>query len=88
MTRSPFDREPTPSQKPMSDVTIVGVVEAGVEHVCLMLRTADELYQLVSTADPLIKPGVRLRVNGRPNPNLITTCQQGTPFQVVEVHPA
>jgi len=58
---------------------------AGVEHGCTMLRTADELYQLVGSADPLIKTGARLTVRGRPNPNLITTCQQGIPLQVVAV---
>jgi hypothetical protein len=46
------------------------------------------LYQLVGSADAVIKPGARLTVRGRPNLNLVTTCQQGTPFQVVEVHAA
>jgi hypothetical protein len=63
-------------------------VEAGVEHGCTVLRTGDEVYQLVGSADPMIKPGARLAVRGRPNPNLITTCQQGTPFQVIEVRAA
>ncbi|HEY3009276.1 MAG TPA: hypothetical protein VGJ63_14585 [Micromonosporaceae bacterium] len=53
-----------------------------------MLRTAGPLYQLVGSADARIRPGARLAVRGRPNPNLITTCQQGIPFQVVEVHAA
>jgi hypothetical protein len=59
-----------------------------VEHGCMMLRTAHELYQLVGSADTAIRPGARVAVRGRPNPNLITTCQQGTPFQVVQVDSA
>ena len=88
MTESPLPRKSNPAPKPTSQTTVVGVVEEGVEHGCIMLRTTGELYQLVGSADPMIQPGARLRVTGRPNPNLITTCQQGTPFQVVEVHPA
>jgi hypothetical protein len=76
------------SPKPQTEITVVGVVEAGVEHGCTMLRTAGPLYQLVGSADARIRPGARLAVRGRPNPNLITTCQQGIPFQVVEVHAA
>jgi len=82
MPSTPFSQKPTPQ----TEITVVGVVEAGVEHGCTMLRTADELYQLVGGADPMIKPGVRLTVRGRPNPNLVTTCQQGIPLQVVAVH--
>jgi len=82
MPSTPFSQKPTPQ----TEITVVGVVEAGVEHGCTMLRTADELYQLVGSADPMIKPGARLTVRGWPNPNLITTCQQGIPLQVVAVH--
>jgi len=81
MPSTPFSQKPAPQ----TEITVVGVVEAGVEHGCTMLRTADELYQLVGSADPLIKTGARLTVRGRPNPNLITTCQQGIPLQVVAV---
>jgi hypothetical protein len=88
VTDSPLPRKPTPTPKPTDETTIIGVVEEGVEHGCIMLRTTGELYQLVGTANPIIKPGARLRVTGRPNPTLITTCQQGTPFQVVDVRPA
>ena len=82
MPSSPFSQKPAPQ----AEITVVGVVEAGVEHGCTMLRTADELYQLVGSDDPTIRLGVRLTVRGRPNPNLITTCQQGIPLQVVAVH--
>lgn len=76
-----------PATPPSRDaIVIVGVVEAGVEHGCTMLRTDTVLYQLVGSADPLIRPGARLSVRGSPKPDLVTTCQQGVPFQVVEVH--
>jgi hypothetical protein len=88
MPSAPFSPKPTFSPKPQAEITVVGVVEAGVEHGCTMLRTADELYQLVGSADAVIQPGARLTVRGRPNPNLITTCQQGIPLQVLEVHTA
>ena len=46
------------------------------------------MWQLVGSADPLIQPGARLSVTGRPNPDLVTTCQQGTPLQVIAVRTA
>jgi hypothetical protein len=70
------------------ETTVVGVVEEGVEHGCMILRAGDQMYQLVGSADPQIKPGARLSVRGKLNSNLVTTCQQGTPFQVVAVQPA
>ena len=73
------------SPSPLDPVEIVGVVEEGVENGCTMLRTGDELYQLVGSADPLIRPGASLTVRGQPRPELMTTCQQGVPFQVIEV---
>ena len=89
MPSSPFSPKPTPSTKAtQGETSITGVVEEGVERGCIVLRAGDQVYQLIGSADPRITPGARLRVRGRPNPNLMTTCQQGTPFQVVEVQPA
>ena len=82
---------PLPPKSPgnaQGEITVVGVVEDGVERGCKILRAGDQMYQLVGSADPLITAGARLSVRGRPNPNLVTTCQQGTPFQVVQVQPA
>ena len=90
MPTTPFSPKPTPSTKATTqgEITITGVVEEGVERGCTVLRSGDQLYQLIGSADPRITPGTRLRVRGRPNPNLMTTCQQGTPFQVVDIQPA
>lgn len=77
--------KPTGSPPTQDPIEIVGVVEAGVERGCMLLRTATELYQLTGSVDPIIRPGAHLTVRGRPRPDLMTTCQQGVPFQVTEV---
>ncbi len=76
-----------PSQMPpMRDpIEVVGVVEAGVESGCTVLRTENGVYQLTGSADPLIRPGARLRVKGWARSDVVTTCQQGTLLQVLEV---
>ncbi len=74
---------------PMRDpIEVTGVVEAGVENGCIVLRTDSTVYQLMSSVDPLIVPGARLRVLGWLRSDVMTTCQQGTPLQVLEVHAA
>ena len=74
---------------PMRDpIEVTGVVEAGVESGCLVLRTEDVAYQLSGSTDPLIRPGARLTVIGRVNPDLMTTCQQGPVLEVLEVRAA
>lgn len=84
----PLPSKPAGSPSSQDVIEITGVVERGVEQGCTILRTAGELYQLTGSSDPLIEPGARLTVRGRPRPDLLTTCQQGVPFQVVEVLPA
>jgi hypothetical protein len=87
-----FSQQPPgkPSQMPpMRDpIDVVGVVEVGVEPGCIVLRTESGLYQLSGSTDPLIQPGARLRVLGRALTDVVTTCQQGTLLQVLEVHAA
>ena len=74
--------------KPPAEITVTGTVEAGVERGCRIFRTADVIYQLVGSADPRIQAGARLTVRGRPDPALMTTCQQGTPLRVIEIQDA
>jgi hypothetical protein len=76
------------SAKPQGEITVVGVIEEGVEHGCTILRSGEALYQLIGSTDPLIVIGARLSVTGKPNPGLVTTCQQGLPLQVTAVRPA
>jgi hypothetical protein len=40
------------------------------------------LYLLIGGDRTMIAQGGRLEVVGRPVPDLMTTCQQGTPFKV------
>ena len=74
--------------KAQAEITVVGVVEAGVEKGCIILRSGEAMWQLVGSSDPLIQLGARISVTGRTNPDLVTTCQQGTPLQVSVVRTA
>ena len=71
---------------PSGEITVTGVIEAGVERGCVILRAGTTLYLLVGQ-HPAIVAGATLVVRGRPDPGLITTCQQGTPLHVIEVTP-
>jgi hypothetical protein len=64
-------------------VTVTGTVEAGVEANCLLLKG----YLLVGGANGAVRAGAKVTVTGRPRPELLTTCQQGTPLQVESVRP-
>lgn len=63
--------------------TLTGIVTAGVEHRCLLL----EGYLLVGGDREVIRAGAHLTVTGRIVPDLVTTCQQGTPFVVASARP-
>jgi hypothetical protein len=62
---------------------LTGTVTAGVEFGCRMLGR----YQLVGGPRDLLVPGALVRVTGRPDPTMITTAQQGTPFVVSAAEP-
>lgn len=69
----------SPGKSPAaSSGTITGTVTAGVEPGCLLIGE----YLLVGGPRDVIKAGTTLTVTGRPQPDLMTTCQQGTPFLV------
>jgi hypothetical protein len=65
-------------------LTLTGLVEAGVEHRSVVL-TDDEgrIWQLGAAGSTVL--GRRVRVVGRPRPDLLTTAQQGTPLAVVDL---
>lgn len=72
----------TPSRALEPGVTVRGTVSAGVEAGCLILDTGTAQYLLLG-ADPAIAvAGAEIEVTGRAEPGAMTTCQQGTPFQV------
>lgn len=70
------------------EATITGDVVDGVESNCVLLRTDGGLYLLIGGDRSLMSGGGRLVVRGRAQPGLVTTCQQGTPFQVIEARKA
>ena len=46
----------------------------------------EELGSIVSLEQQ--QDAARITVRGRPNPGLLSYCQQGTPFEVAEAHAA
>lgn len=66
-------------------MTVRGTVAAGVEAGCLILDTGTAQYLLLG-ADPAIAvAGAEVEVTGRAQPGQMTTCQQGTPFEVQKI---
>jgi hypothetical protein len=59
-------------------MTLTGTVTAGVEHNCLLLGG----YLLIGADPAVVRAGAQVTVTGRVVPDLVTTCQQGTPFVV------
>ncbi len=80
--------DPTAPTGPMptspGSTTLTGTVQAGVEPNCLLL----DGNLLVGGPRDVLKAGARVTVTGHPQPDLMTTCQQGTPFVVEAVKPA
>ena len=70
------------------EMTLTGVVEAGVEAGCLILKAEGKAYLLVGGPTEVVKAGAHVVVRGRPDPGMISYCQQGEPFRVSEAHPA
>jgi len=68
-----------------AEMTLTGIPEEGVESGCIVMRSGDKLYNLLGGDPQLLQSGRTVIVRGRPSPGLMTTCQQGTPFQVSEV---
>lgn len=74
---------PNEAQQPTGEQVVTGTVTAGVEYGCRLLNG----YQLVGGPRELFPPGTRIRVTGHPDPHLMTTAQQGTPFVVRTAEP-
>jgi hypothetical protein len=68
--------------------TLTGRVEQGVEAGCLIMKTPDGTYLLLGGDRQVVQAGAWVTVLGKANPTLITTCQQGTPFEVTEARQA
>jgi hypothetical protein len=77
---------PTPSGKPSGGalMEISGTIVAGVEMGCKLI----DQYLLMPgpgiNRDDL-RVGAAVTVRGRVQQGMMTTCQQGTPFEVIEI---
>jgi hypothetical protein len=84
-TRPPLTATSIP---PAGDTWLTGVVEEGVERGCLIMRTGGKVYLLMGGDRSVVKSGAKVKVRGRLDSGMISYCQQGEPFQVLEAHPA
>src|SRR5690242_10654472 len=79
---------PTPSptaprsSASVASVVLTGVIEAGVEPRCLILRQGTESYQLIGGDPAVVKAGARVQVTGHVAVGIMSYCMQGKPFQV------
>jgi hypothetical protein len=64
-------------------MTLTGEVSAGVEAGCTILTAGDRVYELQGGAVRELSGTVT--VTGHVLHNVMTICQQGTPFRVVDV---
>ncbi|MBE1487036.1 hypothetical protein [Plantactinospora soyae] len=71
-------KPPRGGAAPSGTTTLSGTVQAGVEANCLLL----DGYLLVGGPRDVLTVGARVTVVGEVRAGLMTTCQQGTPFQV------
>jgi hypothetical protein len=85
--KKPDDGQPS---KASGDLTLTGDLQEGVEGGCVLLKASDKLYLLLG-GDRTKMQGSRAThvvVTGKVAAGMMTTCQQGTPFQVTEMRPA
>src|SRR5262245_8997920 len=80
-----FPPSPTKSGPTM---TLTGLVEAGVEAHCLIMRTGGTTYLLIGGDPNVVRAGAQVKVTGRLAPGTMSYCMQGTPFQVTAASPA
>jgi hypothetical protein len=77
-----------PSRPVAGGQTITGTVTAGVEPNCLVLSDSSGSHLLIFD-DPAMRAdataGSKVKINGRSDPSMMSTCQQGVPFIVVSV---
>jgi len=82
-----FTPKPSRPSTPFpGSMTVRGAVSEGVEANCMILTADDgKVYLLLGGDRSVIAKGGRLEATGRPQPGLMTTCQQGIPFTVTQV---
>jgi hypothetical protein len=80
---SPTPTSPTPAASGPT-LTLTGPVTDGVEAGCTIMTSGDTLYELQGDEVRSLQ-GRTVTVRGHVLEGMMTFCQQGTPFQVVEV---
>ncbi|GID33255.1 hypothetical protein [Paractinoplanes brasiliensis] len=88
-TAKPTGPAGEPSGRPNPGATtITGTVTAGVEPNCLLVNDATGSHLLVFD-DPAMRAdaavGSKVKISGRSEPGMMSTCQQGVPFVVTSV---
>jgi hypothetical protein len=83
-----FTEPPGKASPSAGGITITGTPTEGVENGCIVMQSGDTLYLLLGGDRSVLMSGQPVQVRGVPTPGLMTTCQQGTPFQVTDVKPA
>jgi hypothetical protein len=71
----------------VTQMTVRGHIQQGVEAGCMILNAdGGAVYLLLGGDRQIINAGGRVEVVGEPQPGLMTSCQQGIPFQVTQVN--
>ena len=73
---------------PAGSTTLTGTVTAGVEPGCLLLKDGSGDHLLIfkdEAQKKSVTAGSKITVVGKANAGLMTTCQQGKPFEVSSV---
>ncbi|MEV4655378.1 hypothetical protein [Micromonospora sp. NPDC049301] len=63
---------------PVGAIELTGTIIRGVEPNCVLL----DGYLLIGGPRDVLTAGATVTVTGRVEPDMMTTCQQGTPFVV------
>lgn len=74
-----------PSPGRPGETTITGELVTGVEAGCLLLETDTGQYLLFGEAVQELRTGTTVSLRGQVRTDMMSTCQQGTPFEVTEV---
>ncbi|MGH3862192.1 hypothetical protein [Actinokineospora sp.] len=85
-TTTSITSAPTTPSEPL--MTLRGVVQEGVEAGCRVLTTDSGQYLLLAGEGVVVPMGTEVVVEGRLATDLVSYCQQGTPFAVTKVEPA
>ena len=68
-----------------AETTISGTVESGVETGCLVLTYEGTVYGIYGDYDSsIVYAGAEVTLHGHLEPDMMSFCQQGTPFVVEE----